>query len=152
MAQIWTGVEGGDVRGEEAIVGLPFPVLPQMVGAAVGEASDLLGEEGAVLLAVRREGDVVEDPASAGEVAGGRRQGQRREARDVVEVGVRVEVVVDGELGDGAHVLAVHEEREQEEGRHQRGDRGAARRGEEGVSGGGEGTQEAEPPGGGGGG
>jgi len=73
MAQIWTGVEGGDVRGEGAIVGLPFPVLPQMVGAAVGEASDLLGEEGAVLLAVRREGDVVEDPASAGEVAGGRR-------------------------------------------------------------------------------
>jgi hypothetical protein len=136
-------VEGGDVRGEGALVGLPFPVLPQIVGSSVGEAGDLLGEEGAVLLPIRREGDVVEDPAAAGEVAGGRGQREGREGGDVVEVGVGVEVVVDGKLGDGADVLAVHEEREEEEGGDQGGDRGAARRGEEGVRGGGERAEEA---------
>jgi hypothetical protein len=45
-----------------------------------------------------------------------RGRGEGRQAGDVVEVGVRVEVVVDGELGDGAGVLAVHDEREEEEG------------------------------------
>jgi hypothetical protein len=129
-------LEEEDVRGEGTLVGLPSPVLPHVVGAAVGEAGDLLGEEGAVFLPVRRNGDVVEDPSAAGEVAGERGQREGRQAGDVVEVSVRVEVVVDGELGDGAGVLAVHDEREEEEGGGERGDRGAARRGEEGARGG----------------
>jgi hypothetical protein len=37
------------------------------------------------------------------------------QAGDVVEVGVWVDVVIDGELDDGASVLVVHEKREEEE-------------------------------------
>jgi len=59
------GLEGRRmVRWEGALAGLPFPVLPCIVGSAVGEAGDLLGEEGALLLPVGRERDVVEDPAA----------------------------------------------------------------------------------------
>lgn len=108
-----------------------------MVGAAIGEAGDLLGEEGAFLLPVGREGGVVEYPSAAGEVAGGRGEEERGKGGDVVEIGVGIEVVVDGELGEGADVLAVHEEGEEEEGGDEGGDRGAAQRGEEGAGGGG---------------
>ena len=55
-------------------------------------------------------------PLERSQVSGGSARGGSRQAGDVVEVGVRVEVVVDGELGDGAGVLTVHDEREEEEG------------------------------------
>jgi hypothetical protein len=142
LAERISGEDHKAIRGEGAVTGLPSPVLPHIVGAAVGEAGDLLGEEGAVFLPVRRDGGVVEDPAATGEVAGRRGQRKGRQAGDVVEIGVRVEVVVDGELGDGAGVLSVHDEREEEEGAGERGDRGAPRRGEEGAPGGGERIEE----------
>jgi hypothetical protein len=47
--------------------------------------------------------------------------GQLERLEDIVDLGVRVEVVIDGELGDGADVLTVGEECEEEKG----GDQGA---------------------------
>jgi hypothetical protein len=44
--------EKEDVHGEGELIGLPSPVLPHVVGAAVREAGDLLGEEGAVFLPI----------------------------------------------------------------------------------------------------
>jgi hypothetical protein len=42
-------------------------------------------------------------------------QHERRQARDIVDLDVQVEVIIDVELGDGADVLAVDEKCEKEE-------------------------------------